>query len=70
MGVTKVKLSGLTNEQKEKIGSDIDNEGLGYWVQHYGDFEGNDDELKSLIDKAREAMDNLEDYLNFNDIMF
>lgn len=63
------KLNGLTNKQKKQIASEIDNEGLGYWVQHYGDFEGNDDELKNLINKAREAMNNLEDYLNFNDIM-
>ena len=41
-------MSNLTEEQKEQIGAEIDNEGLGYWVQNYGNFEG--EELTRDID--------------------
>ena len=63
-------MSNLTEEQKEQIGSEIDNDGLGYWVQNYGNFEGEDQQLKELIQKAKEAMDKLESYLYEQDIMF
>ena len=63
-------MSNLTEEQKEQIGVEIDNEGLGYWVQNYGNFEGEDQQLKELIQKAKEAMDKLESYLYEQDIMF
>lgn len=63
-------MSNLTEEQKEQIGAEIDNEGLGYWVQNYGNFEGDDQELKELIQKAKEAMNKLESYLYEQDIMF
>lgn len=63
-------MSNLTEEQKEQIGAEIDNEGLGYWVQNYGNFEGDDQELKELIQKAREAINKLEAYLYEQDIMF
>ncbi len=63
-------MSNLTEEQKEQIGAEIDNEGLGYWVQNYGNFEGEDQQLKELIQKAKEAMDKLESYLYEQDIMF
>ena len=63
-------MSNLTEEQKEQIGAEIDNEGLGYWVQNYGNFEGDDQQLKELIQKAKEAMDKLESYLYEQDIMF
>lgn len=63
-------MSNLTEEQKEQIGAEIDNEGLGYWVQNYGNFEGEDQQLKELIQKAKEAMDKLESYLYEQDIIF
>ena len=63
-------MSNLTEEQKEQIGAEIDNEGLGYWVQNYGNFEGEDQQLKELIQRAKEAMDKLESYLYEQDIMF
>lgn len=63
-------MSNLTEEQKEQIGAEIDNEGLGYWVQNYGNFEGDDQQLKELIQKAKEAMNKLESYLYEQDIMF
>lgn len=63
-------MSNLTEKQKEQIGAEIDNEGLGYWVQNYGNFEGEDQQLKELIQKAKEAMDKLESYLYEQDIMF
>lgn len=63
-------MSNLTQEQKEQIGAKIDNEGLEYWVTNYGTFEGDDEELKTLIEEARLAIEKLEDYLNDNDILF
>lgn len=63
-------MSNLTQEQKEQIGAEIDNEGLEYWITNYGTFEGDDEELKILIEEARLAIEKLEDYLNDNDILF
>lgn len=63
-------MSNLTEEQKEQIGAEIDSEGLGYWVQNYGNFEGDDQELKELIQKAKEAVNKLESYLYEQGIMF
>lgn len=57
----------LTEEDKEQLFGEIENEGLGYWVQNYGysekRLEGEDEKLKDLCEKAREAMDNLDSYL-------
>lgn len=63
-------MSNLTQEQKEQIGAEIDNEGLEYWITNYGTFEGEDEELKTLIEEAKTAIEKLEDYLNDNDILF
>lgn len=57
----------LTEEDKEQLFGEIENQGFGYWVQHYGYDErylkDRDPKLKELCEKAREAMDNLETYL-------
>ena len=59
----------LSTEDKEQLFVEIDNEGLGYWVQNYG-YKGDDDpKLKDLCEKARKAMDNLEKYLEEEDIL-
>ena len=63
-------MSNLTQEQKEQIGAEIDNEGLEYWITNYGTFEGEYEELKTLIEEAKTAIEKLEDYLNDNDILF
>ena len=61
--------SKLTEEQKIQIGGEIDNEGLGYCIMHYGSFEGDDEVLRVLISNAKTSMKALEDYLNENEIL-
>jgi hypothetical protein len=63
-------MSNLTEEQKEQIGAEIDNQGLGYWVMEYGKFEGDDEELKERIREAKFRMNRLKDYLETNNITF
>ena len=51
-------------EAKEalQLFAEIDNEGLGYWVQNYG-YHGRDKELKSLCREVQKAMDALDGYI-------
>lgn len=57
----------LTEEDKKQLFGEIENQGFGYWVQNYGYDErflkNRDLKLKELCDKARESMDNLNEYL-------
>ena len=57
----------LTEEDKDQLYGEIENEGFGYWVQNYGynedRLEGSDEKLKELCEKARDAMNNLNSYL-------
>lgn len=57
----------LTEKDKDQLSGEIDNQGFGYWVMHYGYDErflkDRDPKLKELCEKAREAMENLEAYL-------
>lgn len=54
----------LSEEEAEQLFGEIDNEGLGYWVQHYG-YKGEEDpKLKELCEKAKEAMNALESHIN------
>lgn len=54
----------MTQEQKEQIAAEIDNQGFDYWIQNYGvsSLEENDapEELISLCDKADKAISALE----------
>jgi hypothetical protein len=60
----------LSQDEREEIAGGIENEGLGYWVLHYGYKGDNDSALKHLCLKAREALGELEDYLSENDLMY
>lgn len=54
----------LTEEDKDQLFGEIDNEGFGYWIQNYGfNDEEKDPKLVELCEKAREAMDNLQKYM-------
>lgn len=49
----------LSEEQAEQLFAEIDNEGLGYWTQHYG-YKGEEDpKLKELCENARAAVNAL-----------
>ena len=63
-------MSKLTEEQKEQIGAEIDNQGVGYWIMEYGSFEGDDEHLRNLIKSASESMVDLREYLWEHDITF
>jgi len=53
----------LSEEEAEQLFGEIDNEGLSYWVQHYG-YKGEEDlKLKELCEKAKEAMNALESHI-------
>jgi hypothetical protein len=60
----------LTRDEREEIAVGIENEGIGYWVMHYGYKGDNDSTLRHLCFKARRALDELEDYLHENDLMY
>ena len=49
-------------EEAEQLWGEINNEGLGYWVQNYG-YEGDDTELERLSKEAQVAMDALDDHI-------
>jgi len=57
----------LTDEDKDQLYGELENEGFGYWVQNYGyredSMDGSDQKLKELCLKAKDAMDNLHNYL-------
>lgn len=52
----------MNREDAEQLWSEIENQGFGYWVQHYG-YEGEDKELKRLCEEAQVAMDALDDHI-------
>jgi len=54
----------LSEEEAEQLFGEIDNEGLGYWVEHYG-YKGEEDkELAQLCEDAKAAMKKLNKYIN------
>jgi hypothetical protein len=50
-----------TEEDVEQLWNEIENEGLGYWIQNYG-YKGEDKELENLCKEARLAMNKLDNY--------
>jgi hypothetical protein len=54
----------VTSEDADQLSGEIDNEGFGYWIQHYGTGSLNPyPELVKLADKACTAMNKLEEAL-------
>ncbi len=52
----------LDYDDAEQLFNEIDNEGLGYWVQNYG-YKGEDKELERLCQEARTALNKLDAYV-------
>lgn len=54
----------LSEEEAEQLFGEIENQGFGYWVEHYGyDGEG-DPELVKLCDEASFAMGKLREHID------
>lgn len=57
---SKMKFKKLSKKQKEQFFGEIENEGLGYWCQNYGDgFEGT--EIEYLAKQVRPLLDRLDE---------
>lgn len=54
----------LSEEEAEQLFGEIDNEGFGYWVEHYGYKEKQDPELVELCKQARAAMSKLREHID------
>lgn len=52
----------ISEEEAKQLWSEIENQGLGYWVLEYG-YEGSDTKLIELNNKAQEAMKALRAHL-------
>lgn len=54
----------LSEEEAEQLFGEIDNEGFGYWVEHYG-YKGEEDpELEELCKEAKAAMSKLREHID------
>lgn len=54
----------LSEEEAEQLFGEIDNEGFGYWVEHYG-YKGEEDpELVELCKEAKAAMSKLREHID------
>lgn len=53
----------LSEEEAEQLFAEIDNEGFGYWVQHYGYKEEADPDLQYLCEDAKAALKKLDKYI-------
>lgn len=54
----------LSEEDKDQLFGEIDNEGFGYWIQNYGfNDKEKDPSLVELCENASEAMNKLQEYL-------
>jgi hypothetical protein len=58
---SKIKLS---QEEAEQLFGEIDNEGFGYWVEHYGYDREEDPELVQLCEEAKTAMSKLREHID------
>ena len=47
----------------EELWCEIEQEGFGYWVQHYGYKQNKDQELKKLSYEAKTALNKLDVYM-------
>ncbi len=47
----------------EELWCEIESEGFGYWVQHYGYKKNKDEELKRLSKEAKLALNKLDTYM-------
>jgi hypothetical protein len=54
----------LSQEEAEQLFGEIDNQGFGYWVEHYGYDEEEDPELVQLCKEARVAMGKLREHID------
>jgi len=52
----------MNYEDAEQLWNEIENEGLGYWVQNYG-YDGEDKKLEDLCKDAELALNSLDRYL-------
>lgn len=54
----------LSEEEAEQLFAEIENQGFGYWVEHYG-YDGEEDpELVELYKEARAAMGKLREHID------
>ena len=54
----------LSEEEAEQLFAEIDNQGFGYWVEHYG-YKGEEDTyLQYLCEDAKAVMKKLNKYIN------
>jgi hypothetical protein len=53
----------LSEEEADDLFGEIDNEGFGYWVEHYGYKGQKDPELAQLCKEARTAMEKLREHI-------
>ncbi len=54
----------LSEEQAEQLFNEIESEGFGYWVEHYGYDGKKDPELVQLCQQAKTAMENLREHID------
>ena len=53
----------LSQEQAEQLFGEIDNQGFGYWVEHYG-YDGEEDpDLQYLCEESNHAMSKLREHI-------
>ena len=53
----------LSQEEAEQLFGEIESEGFGYWVQHYG-YKGEEDpDLQYLCEDAKAAIKKLDKYI-------
>lgn len=67
MTIEKSKMSKeikLSQEQAEQLFAEIDNEGFGYWVEHYGYKGKKDPELRALCLAANYSMSKLREHID------
>lgn len=54
----------ISEIEAEQLFDEIDNEGFGYWVEHYGYTGKEDTELARLCNEASFAMSKLREYID------